>query len=315
MKINKELLKIIFFIIFVNIKTNAFAITKNKIIASVDNQIVSSYELKNKIKTILFLANQSVNQTNINLIKQKALQQLIDYKLKKNQVSKFQVQLNNQVKINNHLKNLSSNYQTNIAGIKNIFQANGLDFEIYLDEIETEFNWQKLIFDRYNNKIFVNEQEIEIELNNFLENQKDLREYKLAEIELPLKNNSDDKNTILEVNNEINKAGFESAAIKYSISTSSSEGGDLGWINAKSLSEEILSMISKMKVGGISQPIIQTNRIIILKLLDQKKIDISEVNINELRKKIIKNKQNQLLSLYSNNHLSKLKNNALIEIK
>ena len=315
MKINRELLKIIFFVIFVNIKTNAFAITKNKIIASVDNQIVSSYELKNKIKTILFLANQSINQANINLIKQKALQQLIDYKLKKNQVSKFQVQLNNKVQINNHLNNLSSKYQTNIAGMKNIFKNNGLDFEIYLDEIETEFNWQKLIFDRYNNKIFVNEQEIEIELNNFLENQRDLQEYKLAEIELPLKNNSDDKNTILEVNNEINKAGFESAAIKYSISTSSSEGGDLGWINAKSLSEEILSMISKMKVGGISQPIIQTNRIIILKLLDQKKIDISEVNINELRKKIIKNKQNQLLSLYSNNHLSKLKNNALIEIK
>ena len=315
MKINKELLKIIFFIIFVCIKTNAFAITKNKIIASVDNQIVSSYELKNKVKTILFLANQSVNQENINLIKQKALQQLIDYKLKKNQVSKFQVQLNNKVQINNHLNNLSSKYQTNIAGMKNIFQNNGLDFEIYLDEIETEFNWQKLIFDRYNNKIFVNEQEIEIELNNFLENQKDLREYKLAEIELPLKNNSDDKNTILEVNNEINKASFESAAIKYSISTSSSEGGDLGWINAKSLSKEILSMISKMNVGEISQPIMQTNRIIILKLLDQKKIDISKVDINELRKKIIKNKKNQLLSLYSNNHLSKLKNNALIEIK
>tara|TARA_B100001250_G_C19660684_1_gene726899 strand:+ start:47 stop:994 length:948 start_codon:yes stop_codon:yes gene_type:complete len=315
MKINRELLKIIFFIIFVNIKTDVFAITKNKIIASVDNQIVSSYELKNKVRTILFLANQSINQANINLVKQKALQQLIDYKLKKNQVSKFQVQLNDKVQINNHLNNLSSKYQTNIAGIKNIFQTNGLDFEIYLDEIETEFNWQKLIFDRYNNKIFVNEQEIEIELNNFLENQKDLQEYKLAEIELPLKNNSDDKNTILEVNNEINKAGFESAAIKYSISTSSSEGGDLGWINAKSLSKEILSIISKIKVGGISQPIIQRNRIIIIKLIDQKKIDISQVDINELREKIIKNKQNQLLTLYSNNHLSKLKNNALIEIK
>ena len=315
MKINRELLKIIFFIIFVNIKTDVFAITKNKIIASVDNQIVSSYELKNKVRTILFLANQSINQANINLVKQKALQQLIDYKLKKNQVSKFQVQLNDKVQINNHLNNLSSKYQTNIAGIKNIFQTNGLDFEIYLDEIETEFNWQKLIFDRYNNKIFVNEQEIEIELNNFLENQKDLQEYKLAEIELPLKNNSDDKNTILEVNNEINKAGFESAAIKYSISTSSSEGGDLGWINAKSLSNEMLSIISKMKVGEISQPVIQTNRIIILKLLDQKKIDIDKVDLGELRKKITNNKKNQLLSLYSNNHLSKLKNNALIEIK
>ena len=314
MKIKRELFKIIFFIILININSNVFAITKNTIIANVDNQIVSSYELKNKVKTILFLANQNINQKNVNLIKQKALQQLIDYKLKKNQVIKFQVQLNN-VQVSNHLNNLSSKYQTDVTGMKNIFKNNGLDFEIYLDEIQTEFNWQQLIFDRYKNKISLNEREIEIELNNFLENQEDLQEYKLAEIELPLKNNSGDKDTILEVNNEINKSGFDSAAIKYSISTSSSEGGDLGWINAKSLSKEILSIISKIKVGGISQPIIQRNRIIIIKLLDQKKIDISKVNINELREKIIKNKQNQLLNLYSNNHLSKLKNNALIEIK
>ncbi len=315
MKISKELLKIIFFIVFINIKSNAFAITKNKIIARVDNQIVTSYELKNKIKTILFLANQNFNQKNVDLIKQKALQQLIEYKLKKDQVTKFQVELSDKSQINKHLKSISSKYQTDIDGMKNIFQSNGLDFEIYLDEIQTEFSWQKFIFERYKGKIFLDEKEIEIELNNFLLTKKDLQEYKIAEIELPLKNNSEDKDTIQEVKNEISKAGFKSAVIKYSISTSSSEGGDLGWINAKSLSEEILSMISKMKIGDISQPIIQTNKIIILKLLDQKKIDTSNVNQNELRGKIIKNKQNQLLNLYSNNHLSKLKNSALIEIK
>lgn len=315
MRLKKELLKIILLIIFVNLKIDAVAITKNKIIASVDNQIVSSYELKNKIKTILFLANQNFNQENVNLLKQNALQQLIDYKLKKNQITIFEIQLNNDIQINNHLKNLALKYNTNIDGVKKIFRGNGLDFEIYLDEIRTELSWQKLIFDRYKNKIILNEQEIDAELSNYLKSQNDLQEYNLAEIELPLKNNSDDKNTIAEVKNEITRAGFESAAIKYSISTSASDGGDIGWINAKSLSSEMLSIISKMKVGEMSRPIVRTDRIIILKLLDQKKIDINKVDINDLRKKIIKNKKNQLLSLYSNNHLSKLKNNALIEIK
>ena len=315
MRLKKELLKIILLIIFVNLKIDAVAITKNKIIASVDNQIVSSYELKNKIKTILFLANQNFNQENVNLLKQNALQQLIDYKLKKNQITIFEIQLNNDIQINNHLKNLALKYNTNIDGVKKIFRGNGLDFEIYLDEIRTELSWQKFIFDRYKNKIILNEQEIDVELSSYLKSQNDLQEYNLAEIELPLKNNSDDKNTIAEVKNEITRAGFESAAIKYSISTSASDGGDIGWINAKSLSSEMLSIISKMKVGEMSRPIVRTDRIIILKLLDQKKIDINKVDINELRKKIIKNKKNQLLSLYSNNHLSKLKNNALIEIK
>ena len=315
MKIKKKLLKIIFFIIFINIEASAFALTKNKIIANVDNEIVSSYELKNKVKTILFLANQNINQENIDLVKERALQQLIDYKLKKTQVIKFNIQENNKLQIDNYLKNLSSKYKTNIEGIKIIFQNNSLDFKIYLDEIETEFNWQKLIFQKFQNKIVLDEKEIDIEINNILETQSGLQEYKLAEIELSLKNNPEDKSTILKVNNEIKKFGFEKTAIKYSVSTSSSNGGDIGWINSKSLSEKILSIINKMKVGEISQPIIQTNRIIILKLLDEKKINVNNKNLNKLREKIIKNKKNQLLKLYSNNHLSKIKNNALIEIK
>ena len=61
----------------------------------------------------------------LNLLKQKALQQLIDYKLKKNQVISFEIQLNNNIQINNHLNNLSSKYNTDIEGMKKIFKGNG----------------------------------------------------------------------------------------------------------------------------------------------------------------------------------------------
>ena len=315
MKIKKKLFKIIFFIIFINIETNSFGLTKNKIIARVENQIISSYELKNKIRIILFLSNQELNQDNVNFTKKKALQQLIDYKLKKNQVIKFNIQGNNALQMNEYLENVSARYKTDINGMKIIFQNNSLDFKIYLDEIETQFNWQKLIFQKFQNKIVLDEKEIDIELNNILETQSVLQEYKLAEIELSLKNNSEDKSTILKINNEIKKFGFEKTAIKYSVSTSSSNGGDIGWISSKSLSEKILSILNKMKIGDISQPIFQTDRMVILKLLDEKKLNIDNASLNELRQKIIKNKKNQLLSLYSNNYLSKIKNNALIEIK
>ena len=315
MKIKNKLFKIIFFIIFISIESNSFASTKNKIIVNVDSQIVSSYELKNKVKTILFLANEDINQENINLIKQKALQELIAYKLKKNEIIKFDIKANNSLQTNNYLKNLSSKYKTDINGIKRIFKNNSIDFDIYLDEIETEFNWQKLIFQKFRNKIVLDENEIDAELNNILKTQSVLREYKLAEIELSLKNNSEDKSTILKVNNEIKEFGFEKTAIKYSVSTSSSNGGDIGWINSKSLSKKILSLLGKMKIGDISQPIFQTDRAIILKLLDEKKLNIDNASLNELKEKIIKEKKNQLLSLYSNNYLSKIKNNALIEMK
>jgi len=296
-------------------ETHSFGLTKNKIIARVENQIISSYELKNKVKTMLFLSNQDLSQKNIDLATSRAMQQLINYELKKNQTSKFNIQANNSKQLDDHLNNLSLKYKTNISGIKKIFENNGLDFEIYLNEIKTEFNWQKLIFNKFQSKIILNEKEIKNEINNFIESQNDLQDYKLAEIEIPLKNNLEDKNTILEVNNQINEIGFEKTAAKYSISTSSLDGGNIRWISSKSLAEEILAILDKMKIADISKPIIQKNTATILKLLDKRTLDINNIDINQLRQRIIKNKKNELLNLYSNNYLSKIKNNALIEIK
>ena len=59
------------------------ASVENKIIANVGDKIISSYELKTKIKLLLFLSNQELNQDNINTTKAIAINSLINYKLKK----------------------------------------------------------------------------------------------------------------------------------------------------------------------------------------------------------------------------------------
>ena len=315
MELRKNLLRIIFVIILLNIGNYAFSSTKNKIILSVEDQIISSYELKNKIKTILFFSGQQLEQANIDRSKNLALKQLIDYKLKKNQVIRFNIQNENSKKTQEYLKKLSLKYQTDINGLKIIFKDNDLDYDMYLDEMNTEFNWQALIFNKFKDQIIIDEKEIDIELNNFIESQEDLEEYKLAEIEIALKNNSEDRKTILEINDQIKLIGFKDAAIKYSMSSSSLSGGDIGWISSKSLSEEILSIINKMKINDISKPIIQTNTATIIKLIDKKTSNISDINLDQLKQQIIKNKKNNLLNVYSNNYLSKIKNNVLIEEK
>ena len=56
---------------------------ENKILINVDNKIITSYELENKIKTILFLSNQKLSQNSIDNAKAIAINSLISYKLKK----------------------------------------------------------------------------------------------------------------------------------------------------------------------------------------------------------------------------------------
>ena len=89
----------------------------------------------------------------------------------------------------------------------------------------------------------------------------------------------------------------------------------MGWVNSTSLSPQIQEKLKYLKPGDISQPIISANSFIFLKLLNAKNLIIDEIDKNKLKEKIIINKQNNLLNLYSNNYLSKIKNNTLIEMR
>ena len=69
---NKKLIFYIIVLIFF-LSKNALAQIQNKIILKVENEIITSYELKNKILTTLFLSNQEINQSNIDKLKKKSV--------------------------------------------------------------------------------------------------------------------------------------------------------------------------------------------------------------------------------------------------
>ena len=60
--------KIIFFLTFYFFINSLFA-DENRIIVKVNNNVITSYELKNKILTTLILSNEEINQKNINITK------------------------------------------------------------------------------------------------------------------------------------------------------------------------------------------------------------------------------------------------------
>ena len=70
-----------------------------------------------------------------------------------------------------------------------------------------------------------------------------------------------------------------------------------------------------MKIGDVTKPIKRQNSILILKLVDKSKTKKNEINLENLKKNVLNQKKNELFNLYSNSHLSKLKNSTLIEYK
>jgi len=306
--------KIIFsLIIILLIVRPSYANVENKIIINVGNQIISSYELKSKIRNTLFISEQEINQTNINDIKEQALRALINYKIKKQEVVKYDIEMRNNIDLDNHLNNVSKRLRISQEDLTKLFISNKLDYDLYVDEIENEILWQKLIFNLYKNKISIDENEINRELNKLIINNENITEYKLAEIEVASKNSLENKDIIKQITDEINKNGFKNTAIKFSISSSSMDEGNLGWVNSNSLAKKISVLLDNMKIDDVSAPIIQGESITFLKVLDKKNLKIENDQLQNIKEKIINKKTMEMLSLFSNNHLSKLKNNILIE--
>ena len=300
-----------FFILILLVNKNILlAKTNNKILLKVENEIITNYEVKDKILRTLYLTNQEINQDNIDKLKKRSLDSIIQLKLKKIELSKFNLNLD-QIQLTNYLNKISNN---NILGFQESFIKNKLSYDLFLDEVKTELKWKKLIYKIYSKKISLNEDSLNDELEEIIKNNKKIEEVNISEIEIIINENFD-KTNIIEIQNDIKKIGFGNAALKYSISPSASQKGNLGWLNVKTLSNQIYDVVYKMQPGEISEPIKKQNTILFLKINDKRVSETNKLSVSLLKKNLLNQKKNELFNLYSQSHISKLKNSILIEYR
>ena len=306
----KHLINIYFFFVIINFSQTSFAKIENKIILKVENKIVTAFEVKSKILSSLIISGKEINQNNIEDLKAQALESLIQLKLKEIELAKFNIKKNTK-QINQYLNSISSD---NIPMLKNKFIANNLDYKLFLNEIEIQFKWQKLIYTIYANKIEINNN-LDNEINDLIKNNTKIKEYDVSEIEILLENNKSAESKILNIQNEIRNNGFDMTAQNYSIASSAANKGNIGWIDINILTKRISNILSKMEVGDISVPIMRQDSVLFLKINNLKIVEPDNLNKDELKEKLIEQKKNELFNLYSRSHLSKLKNTSLIEYK
>ena len=300
-------------IIFFSILSSSslYSKIKSNIVVFVGNEIITNFEIKNKILTSLMLAKVELNQKNIDSYKKQALNSLIDLKLKKKELSKYNFRAEDS-EVNKYINSISSN---NVIEFKNNFSNNDLSFSLFVEEIKIELKWRKLIYEIFKERVRSTEKSVEKELNEIIKKQSQIVEYKISEIEIELQKDGNEIDQIKKIKKFINQIGFENTALKYSSSSSAEQKGDLGWVKENALSKPVHEIIKGLEIGAVSKPIKKLNKITFLKLVDKKKVSIDSKNKEKIKNDLIAAKENDLFILYSSSYLSRLKNNTLIEYK
>tara|TARA_B100000963_G_scaffold360919_1_gene393871 strand:- start:1179 stop:2132 length:954 start_codon:yes stop_codon:yes gene_type:complete len=305
---------IILLIILISENNSVYASIKSSIIAKVGNEIVTSFELENKIKTILFFSNQEVNQKNIDQVKGQALKSLIDTKLMTEELKKYDFDIQN-TSSNQYLKDLSSKMNLSNEELIELFKIKKIDFQSYVEEIKVNLTWQQFIYQLYSSKVSIDENQIASELNKIIKEKKTLVEYKLAEIEIDILDEKKKDDVIKNIKQNIKKNGFENTAKKFSISNTALNGGNLGWVSSAVLSDNILNELEKLNIEEVTNPIITFDKVLFLKLIQKKSVsNIENVDLEKMKKSLIRSTSNQIFDMHSKNHLSKKKNLTVIKI-
>ena len=282
--------------------SNLFSL-ENKILLKIENQIITSVDVNNEYKYLIAL-NPSLKNSKKEEMIQFSKKSIIQEKIKKIEIEKNFINPKIPEKfLEKILENVYSKIGiANLDKFKKYLIANNLDYENVKDKLINEALWNELIMIKFSSKIKINEKN----LRDRIKNNKFIKSYLLSEIffEVTNLNNLNDK--FQEISNAINDKGFDFAALKYSVSSTSNLGGKLDWINENSLNKSINLAINNLEINEFTKPIVLPGGFLILQVNDIKNTEV-EIDLDKEFKRLLNYEKNNQLNQYSKIYYNKIK--------
>ena len=301
-----NLLIIFLLVFFINFNVQADIKIKFK----VGEDIITNIDILNEKNYLIFFRPDlsKLNEKDIIKISENSL---IRELIKKKELDKLFKDTNNQEFIDSLKKNLFLRYNVQDEGqFKSLLTKNNISFEGLLTKMKYEGLWNELIYMKYNNSVKIDKEKTRKELILKISNKKKY-EYNLSEILFDIDKNEKLISKHAKIVNTIREKDFKTAASKYSISSSSDIGGELGWIKETMLSNNLNKILGNMKKNQITKPIKYPNGYLLLKINDKKEMK-EVVDIEKELKDLISYERDKQLSQFSLLYYKKLKQNTKI---
>lgn len=293
-------------LIFLPFKLNAL---ENKILFKVNNKIITTYDILKEIK-YLNLLNEEFKNFEDSKIYEVAKNSIIKEKIKEDELEKIYKELKIDEKfIENFLINYFKKYNLNtIENVGQLLKKNDLKLDDIKQKMTIQLMWNEYIFQKFSKNVKINRNSIENEISK----KETQAEYLISEIVFNVNNKKELNEKFAKIKEEIDTNNFYQAAIMFSESETSINGGKIGWIKESSLTKKIRNELKKIKIGESTNPIKIPGAFIILNIEDKKQTKL-DIDINQEIQMVIKKKTNEQLNQFSNIYFNKIKKNVSID--
>ena len=256
----------------------------NRVVASVNNDIITLWELNASIKRLTGLTPKDLQQRNekeFYELRRAVLNEMINERIAQQEIARLQLTVTDedvQASIERVKEENSLTQEELIASLK----AEGTSFEGYKEKVKKDIERIRLVNHEVRSKIVVTDEDIRRYHENNVDEYRQVHEVRLARIFLRVRD-PDDAEEIARVRTtgrkilqELSRGGdFFEMARKHSRGPGAPEGADLGWIALNQLETKLREAIAKLSPGEYTDLYPASSGFQIIRVVEEKKGGVS----------------------------------------
>jgi peptidyl-prolyl cis-trans isomerase SurA len=229
----------------------------NLIAATVNNKVISTQDLHNRVKLAMISAGLPDNPQVRKEMETQVLKMLIDEHIQLQLGQDFSIKID-EASLNAAIRDIENQNNMPEGGLKKMLVSHGIPFSVMKTHLEASIIWREYIRERYRNLVQVSDEEVQRSLAERSANKKEAR-YALGEIVLYFNGKEDVTSTKAQADRIVTQvkkgAQFSMLAAQFSNAPSASRGGDIGWVPHSKLENAAVLVLSDLTPGQVSSPV------------------------------------------------------------
>ncbi|MEQ8741171.1 MAG: peptidylprolyl isomerase [Hoeflea sp.] len=238
------------------------------IAAIVNDRVISSYDLDQRVKLVLLSSGIPNNRENISRIRGQVLRSLVDEYLQMEEAQRLNVEVTAE-DIDSAFERIAQRSNMNLEQIDQFLKEGGVARETLERQIRADIAWNRVVQQQFGPLITVGETEIDEVMRRLQEDSGQPR-YLVSEILITFDNPTHAEEIAAGTERLVRQiregAPFEAVARQFSQSASAASGGDSGWIHASQLPEGVGEVVKQLQPDMVSDPIRTLNGFYIIQL-------------------------------------------------
>ncbi|MEM6537257.1 MAG: peptidylprolyl isomerase [Pseudomonadota bacterium] len=250
----------------------AQAAAQSSVAAIVDDKVITTYDLAQRIRLMVISSGGRISPEMVPALERRALRDMIEEKLKLKEALRFEVEPV-EADIDREIANIAAQSGLTPQDFATSLQQSGVDIGTLRSQLAASKIWPDIVQGRFGNRVRISDDEIDSTLERMRE-EATSEQYLVSEICIPVPGPDQAQQYYegaLQLIEQMRRGvPFAVVAQQFSACTSAAAGGDLGWVRAGELPQELDNAIQELPVGSVTTPIPSDGAFIVLAVRDKR---------------------------------------------